>query len=68
MGPIFILFKSEIRSEEGHLKQMRKGLRNNLFFLFGHICTILISDINLTQMLGVCVKSKCLKRFNLDNL
>ena len=31
----FFLFKSEKKTDEGHLKQMREGLRNNLFFLFG---------------------------------
>ena len=29
----FFLFKSE-KTDDGHLKQMREGLRNNLFFLF----------------------------------
>ena len=31
----FFLFKSEKKTDEGHLKQMREGLRNNYFFLFG---------------------------------
>ena len=26
----FFLFKSEIKTDEGHLKQMREGLRNGL--------------------------------------
>ena len=26
------LFKSEKKTGEGHLKQMREGLRNNLYF------------------------------------
>ena len=29
--------KSEKRTDEGHLKQMREGLRNNFLFLFGLI-------------------------------
>ena len=33
---IFV-FKSEKRSDEGHLKQTREGLRNNFLFLFGLI-------------------------------
>ena len=32
------------------------------------ICTISISGFNLTQMLGVCVRSKCLKKLNFDLL
>ena len=28
----FFLFKSEKKTDEGHLKQMREGLRKNLFF------------------------------------
>ena len=36
MRPLF-LFKSEKKTDEGHLKQMREGLRNNLFFSFGLI-------------------------------
>ena len=28
----FFLFKSEKKRDEGHLKQMRKGLRNNQLF------------------------------------
>ena len=28
----FFLFKSEKKRDEGHLKQMREGLRNNLLF------------------------------------
>ena len=32
-APFF--FKSEKKTDEGHLKQMRAGLRNDLFFLFG---------------------------------
>ena len=29
-----LLFKSEKKTGEGHLKQMRKGLRNNLYFFY----------------------------------
>ena len=29
---IFFLFKSEKKTDEGHLKQMREGPRNNLLF------------------------------------
>ena len=29
----FFLFKSEKKTDEGHLKQMREGLRNNFFYL-----------------------------------
>ena len=28
----FFLFKSEKKTDEGHLKQMREGLRNNILF------------------------------------
>ena len=28
------------KEDEGHLKQMREGLRNSLFFLFGFIIQI----------------------------
>ena len=35
MRPLFFLFKSEKKTDEEHLKQMREGLRNN-FCLFGH--------------------------------
>ena len=31
----FFIFKSEKKTDEGHLKQMREGLR--IFFLFGLI-------------------------------
>ena len=31
----FLLFKSEKKTDEGHLKPMREGPRNNLLFLFG---------------------------------
>ena len=29
---VLFLFKSEKETDEGHLKQMREGLRNNIFF------------------------------------
>ena len=33
MRPLFFLFKSEKKTNEGHLKQMREGLRNIFFYL-----------------------------------
>ena len=31
----FFSFKSKKKTDEGHLKQMREGLRSNLLFFFG---------------------------------
>ena len=45
----FFLFKSEKKTDEGHLKQMREGLRNNYLFFLGlkqlgfHVDTLYIS-------------------------
>ena len=33
MRVLFFLFRSEKKTDEGHLKQMREGPRNNYFFL-----------------------------------
>ena len=38
MRPLFFLFKSEKKTDEGHLKQMREGLRNNLLFFSLNAC------------------------------
>ena len=47
MRPLFFLFKSEKKTDEGDLKQMRESLRNNLF-LFGltQLCSILIISLS----------------------
>ena len=37
MRPLFV-FKSEKKTDEGHLKRMREGRGNNLYFLFGLKC------------------------------
>ena len=31
---LLFLFKSEKKTDEGHLKQMREGLRNNYLFIY----------------------------------
>ena len=35
MMPLLFLFEQGKKTADGHLKQTRKGLRNNLFILFG---------------------------------
>ena len=35
MRPLFFLFKSEKKTDEGHLKEMSEVLRNIFLFLFG---------------------------------
>ena len=43
MRPLFFLFKSEKKTDEGYLKQMREGLRNIFFFIWPNIKLFLLS-------------------------
>ena len=39
MRPLFLFLKSE-KTDEGHLKQVREGLRNNLYFIWSNCLQI----------------------------
>ena len=51
MRPLF-LFKSEKKTDEGHLKQMRDGLRNNLLFYLA-LSSILSREVILMHLFSI---------------
>ena len=80
MMPLLFLFEQGKKTADGHLKQTTKGLRNNLFILFGlrnikkYMLSILLSSnihfnvIYTFQIQASAIKISVVQKTNIKNL